>query len=76
MALICAGTAACADDSITYEEAKGIQAALNALDCLGGDMDTETDGTTAYEVDDAACKDGQYDFKLDKDFKVISQTKS
>ena len=76
LALICTGTAACADDAVSHEQAKSIQAALNALDCYGGDMETETGGAASFEVDDAVCKDGQYDFKLDKDFKVISQTRS
>ena len=25
----------------------------------------------AFEVDDAKCKDGEYDIKLDEDFKII-----
>jgi len=75
LALACIGTAACADDSVTYDQAKSIQDALNALDCLGGDMETETGDGAAFEVDEAVCKDGQYDFKLDKDFNVISQKK-
>jgi hypothetical protein len=25
----------------------------------------------AFEVDDAKCKDGEYDIKLDMDFKII-----
>ena len=28
-----------------------------------------------FEVDDAKCKDGQYDIKLDKDFKVTVMTR-
>jgi hypothetical protein len=34
-------------------------------------MEKETEATSLYEVDDAKCRDGQYDIKLDKDFKVI-----
>ena len=34
-------------------------------------MEKETEATGVNEVDDAKCKDGQYDIKLDKDFKVI-----
>jgi hypothetical protein len=29
-------------------------------------------GSGFFEVDDAKCRDGQYDIKLDKDFKVLS----
>jgi hypothetical protein len=39
--------------------------------CSGGKMEKETEATGVYEVHDAKCKDGQYDIKLDKDFKVI-----
>ncbi|MCP4781699.1 MAG: hypothetical protein GY877_13475 [Hyphomicrobium sp.] len=73
VALACTGTAACADDRVTPEEAKSIQAALNSLDCYGGDMERKSGGAAAYEVDDAVCKDGQYEFKLDKDFKITSK---
>jgi hypothetical protein len=38
-------------------------------------MEQETEATGVYEVDDAKCTDGQYDIKLDNDFKVISITR-
>jgi hypothetical protein len=44
---------------------------LQAWGCSGGKMEQETEGTSVYEVDDATCKDGRYDVKLDKDFKVL-----
>ena len=35
-------------------------------------MEKETEGTDVlYEVEDAKCRDGVYEIKLDKDFKVI-----
>jgi hypothetical protein len=40
-----------------------------------GVMEQETEGTSVYEVDDAKCKDGQYDIKLDKDFQIIAITR-
>ena len=43
--------------------------------CSGGKIEQESEGTGVYEVDDAKCKDGQYDIKLDKEFKVISITR-
>jgi hypothetical protein len=67
---------AVADDNVSFEEAKGIQAALNAMDCYGGDMERENNGAVAFEVDDAVCADGQYDFKLDKSLGVVSKKKS
>jgi hypothetical protein len=33
------------------------------------------EGSGYFEVDDAKCKDGQYDVKLDKDFKMIAMTR-
>jgi hypothetical protein len=41
----------------------------------GGKMGKETEGSGLYEVDDAKCRDGQYDVKPDKDFKVIVMTR-
>jgi hypothetical protein len=67
-------TAGLADKPVTQAEAEKIQAALKAWGCAGGKMEQETEATGVYEVDDAKCTDGQYDIKLDKDFKVISIT--
>jgi hypothetical protein len=64
-------TVALADTPVTPAEAEKIKAAIEAWGCSGGKMEKETEGTSVYEVDDAKCKDGQYDIKLDKDFKVI-----
>lgn len=65
-----------ADDIVSFEEAKSIQAALNAIDCYGGEMERETNGAVAFEVEDVVCADGQYDFKLDKSFGVVSKERS
>ena len=75
LALACCDTAACADERVSHEEAKSIQATLNSLDCYGGDMERKTKATAAYDIDHVVCKDGQYEFKLDKDFNVISQNR-
>ena len=32
---------------------------------------SQRSATPPYEVDDAKCKSGEYNIKLDKDFKVI-----
>jgi hypothetical protein len=66
-------TAALADRDATPAEAEKIQAALAVVGCSGGEMEQEDSGI--FEVDDAKCKDGQYDIKLDKDFKIISMTR-
>ncbi len=60
-----------ADEPVSDEEAQSIQAALLDWGCEGGEMEKEPDDPRHYEVDDARCKDGEYDFKLDDDFDVI-----
>lgn len=50
------------------EETKSIQSALSQLGCAGGETVKEPSGL--FEIDDAKCKIGQCDFKLDKDFNV------
>jgi hypothetical protein len=64
-----------ADTPVTSAEAEKIKAALEAVGCTGGKMEKETEGSGYFEVDDAKCRDGQYDIKLDKDFKVIVMTR-
>ena len=64
-----------ADTAVTPAEAEKIKAALEAWGCTGGKMEKETEGSGYFEVDDAKCRDGQYDIKLDKDFKVTSMTR-
>jgi hypothetical protein len=66
---------ALADTPVSPANAEKIKATLQAWGCSGGKMEQETEGTSVYEVDDAKCKDGQYDVKLDKDFKVIVITR-
>ena len=80
MALSATGTIAStsallADTPVTPAEAEKIKAALEAWGCTGGKMEKETEGSGYFEVDDAKCRDGQYDIKLDKDFKVTSMTR-
>jgi hypothetical protein len=77
-ASLASSTFAFADTPVTPAEAETIKAALEILGCTGGKMEKETEGSgySGYiEVDDAKCKDGQYDVKLDKDFKMIAMTR-
>ena len=69
------GTLALADKPVSQADAEKIQAALKAWGCSGGKMEQENEATGVYEVDDAKCHGGQYDIKLDKDFKVIVITR-
>ena len=68
-------TAVLADTPVSEADAQKIRVALQAWGCSGGKMEQETEGSGVYEVDDAKCKDGQYDIKLDKEFKVLSITR-
>jgi uncharacterized tellurite resistance protein B-like protein len=69
-------TAALADGKPSDAEAASIKTALSAWGCDGGTYEKETEASGVFEIDDAKCKDGaQYDFKLDKDFKVIVMTR-
>jgi hypothetical protein len=66
---------ALADTPVSPAEAEKIKAALEAVGCTGGKMEKETEGSGVFEVDDAKCRDGQYDIKLDKDFKITVMTR-
>ncbi len=67
---------ALADGKPSDDEAKKLTEALAALGCEGGEFEKESEGTGAFEVDDAKCKfGGQWDIKLDKDFKALSLTR-
>jgi opacity protein-like surface antigen len=70
----CSG-AALADDKPTADEAAKIKAAVADWGCEGGSYEKESEGTGVYEAEDVKCKAGQYDFRLDKDFKVFVITK-
>ncbi len=75
-ALVLGATAAFADSKPSDEEAKKITEVLAAMGCEGGEMEKETEGTGAYEVDDAKCKfGGQWDIKLNSDFVATSMTR-
>jgi hypothetical protein len=67
--------AAYADDKPTDDEAAKIKAAVAEWNCEGGTYEKESEGTGVYEAEDVKCKSGQYDFRLEKDFKVFSITK-
>ncbi|MGX9432026.1 MULTISPECIES: hypothetical protein [Bradyrhizobium] len=60
---------------MTPAEADKIKATLEALGCTGGKMEKETEGSGYFEIDVAKCKDGQYDIKLDREFKVIAMAR-
>ena len=58
------------DDKVPAAELEKVQATLTALGCDGyEEIKKEEQGI--YEIDDAKCKMGTVDIKLDKDFTVI-----
>jgi hypothetical protein len=74
IALAFSGSMAMADSPVKDGDAAKIKAALEAVGCEGGKYEQETEASGVYEVDDAKCKDGQFDFKLDKDFKITGKS--
>jgi len=64
-----------ADEKPSDAEAKSLTAAAAALGCSGGQLEKESEGSGVFEVNDAKCKDGQFDIKFDKDFKLLNVTK-
>jgi hypothetical protein len=64
-------TFAICDTPVSPAEAEKIKAALDAFGCTADEMEKSEGSVFAFEVDDAKCKDGEYDIKLDKDFKII-----
>lgn len=58
------------DDKVPEADMAKLKAALADLGCEDGEgFKKEAEGI--YEIDDAKCKMGTMDIKLDKDFKVI-----
>lgn len=72
--LAMSGTAAFADSPVKDADGAKIKAALEAVGCEGGKYEQETEASGVFEVDDAKCKDGQFDFKLDKNFKIVNKS--
>ncbi|MGD8422720.1 MAG: hypothetical protein PVJ46_01660 [Methyloceanibacter sp.] len=70
-ALALMATPAFADDDPSEAEVTKIKEVLSAWGCEGGSFEKETEGSGIFEAEDVKCKDGQYDFRLGKDFKVI-----
>ena len=64
-------TIAISDPPVSPAEAEKIKTALEAFGCTADEMEKAESSVFAFEVDDAKCKDGEYDIKLDKDFKII-----
>ena len=74
VSMLC-GTGARADAKPTDAEVTKIKEAQAAFGCEGGTYEKETEGSGVLDADDVKCKSGQYDFRLDRDFKVLAITR-
>ncbi|MEI9900902.1 MAG: hypothetical protein WDN31_13060 [Hyphomicrobium sp.] len=70
---LCCG-AAFADEKVTDEEAAKLKEIVTSWGCEGGTFEKETEATGVYEAEDVKCKAGNYDFRIDKNFKVFAIT--
>lgn len=68
------GGTALADSKVTDDEAAKLKEIVAGWGCEGGTFEKETEGTGVYEAEDVKCKSGNYDFRIDKDFKVFAIT--
>ena len=64
-----------ADEKVSDDEAKALGAAASAYGCSGGQLEKESEASGVLEVNDAKCKDGQFDLKFDKDYKLLNMTR-
>lgn len=58
------------DDKVPAADMEKLKAALADIGCTDGEG-FKKEAEDVYEIDDAKCKMGTMDIKLDKDFKVI-----
>jgi hypothetical protein len=72
LAMVAAGSAYAA--ALTEQQVEGVQKAIKAAGCTVEDSDIKAKGS-GYKADDVECKDGQYDVRLDKDFKLTGKEK-
>ncbi len=73
-ALALGTTSAFADQKPSAEEVAKITAVLADLGCKDPE-EIEKENEGHFEIEDANCKEGQFDIKLDKDFKLISMSR-
>jgi hypothetical protein len=58
------------DDKVPATDMEKVKAALAEIGCTDGEG-FKKEAEDVYEIDDAKCKMGTMDVKLDKDFKVL-----
>ena len=58
-----------AEQAPSADELKGLQEAVAPLGCTFTEVNKETDNR--FEINDATCTAGQYDFKIDGKYRII-----
>ena len=73
LALVIASPALADDDRVTPRQRASPLTALKRIGCTAPrSIERDDDG---FEVDDARCRGGRYDIKLNRNFKVVSREK-
>lgn len=68
--LVAVGAARAQEETpASADEVKAIEEALAPFGCTFEEVDKESDNR--FEIDDAQCSMGQYDFKLDGEYRII-----
>ncbi|MCQ0987638.1 hypothetical protein [Jiella marina] len=57
------------EEMASAEEAQKVNETLAKIGCTAPAIEKESE--TLYEIDDATCEIGQYDIKLNGDFKIV-----
>jgi hypothetical protein len=60
------------EKNASQAEAQKVKDAIAKIGCKAEEIEKE--GENLFEIDDAQCEIGQYDIKLNKDYKIISIT--
>jgi hypothetical protein len=68
-------TAAFAGGHAKEEKIAKINDMLAEMSCEIDEDDIEFEDDGGFDLDDVQCSDGQYDIKLDKDYKVVGKRK-
>ena len=67
--LAIAGNALADETAISDDEIAQLKKVLEAWGCSGGEIEKESAGM--YEIDDAMCAAGEYDFHVNADFHAV-----
>ena len=74
-ALALAAWPALADTDPTADQIAQIDSLLGSMTCEVDPDNIDVEDAGGFDLDDVICVDGQYDIKLDADYKVLEQRK-